>query len=87
VIRTNTAIAKPSGILWDKLSPQKLGQIRVLRELKARIEQETGAQLPTGPDEVLPPVAERRRRPAGGKAPRRKPPAKAVAPRASGQGG
>lgn len=48
VIRTNTQLRRPSGILWHKLSPQKLGQIRVLRELKQRIEQETGQTLPTG---------------------------------------
>lgn len=48
VIRTNTQLPRPSGILWDKLSPQKLGQIRVLRELKGRIETETGQTLPTG---------------------------------------
>lgn len=48
VIRTNTKLRRPSGILWHKLSPQKLGQIRVLRELKQRIEQETGETLPTG---------------------------------------
>jgi 5-formyltetrahydrofolate cyclo-ligase len=48
VIRTNTQLPRPAGILWHRLSPQKLGQIRVLRELKQRIEQETGQQLPTG---------------------------------------
>ncbi|KAG2497259.1 hypothetical protein HYH03_004843 [Edaphochlamys debaryana] len=59
VIHTNTRLAKPSGILWHKLSPQKLGQIRVLQGLKQRIERETGTALPSGPDEVLPPLAER----------------------------
>lgn len=59
VLFTNTTIPKPAGILWEKLSPQKLAQIRILRELKARIEKETGQTLPTGPDEVLPPLAER----------------------------
>ena len=39
---------KPPGILWHRLSPEKLDQIRVLRELKGRIERETGTQLPTG---------------------------------------
>ncbi|GAB4820621.1 hypothetical protein N2152v2_007667 [Parachlorella kessleri] len=62
VIRTNTAIPKPPGILWDKLSPQKLAQIRILQHLKSRIEEETGAPLPSGPPEKLPPVAPRRRR-------------------------
>lgn len=48
VIRTNTQLSRPAGILWDKLSPQKLAQIRVLRDLKLHIEQETGQELPTG---------------------------------------
>ncbi|KAK8594124.1 hypothetical protein V6N13_125934 [Hibiscus sabdariffa] len=62
VIFTNTAISKPQGIYWDKLSPEKLGQIRILRELKSRIERETGQSLPCGPSERLPPTAQRRRR-------------------------
>ncbi|CAM0950134.1 unnamed protein product [Alopecurus aequalis] len=62
VIVTNTAIPKPQGIYWEKLSPEKLGQIRILRELKRRIEQETGIILPCGPSENLPPTAQRRRR-------------------------
>ncbi|KAK4747636.1 hypothetical protein SAY87_014222 [Trapa incisa] len=62
VIFTNTPIPKPQGIYWDKLSPEKLGQIRVLRDLKRRIQQETGQVLPTGPSEKLPPTAARRRR-------------------------
>lgn len=48
VIRTNTSLTKPAGILWHKLSPQKLAQIRVLQQLKERIERETGAKLPSG---------------------------------------
>ncbi|XP_047181797.1 5-formyltetrahydrofolate cyclo-ligase-like protein COG0212 [Vigna umbellata] len=62
VIFTHTTIPKPQGIYWDKLSPEKLGQIRILRELKKRIEQETGKKLPTGPSEKLPPTAQRSRR-------------------------
>ncbi|XP_058779079.1 5-formyltetrahydrofolate cyclo-ligase-like protein COG0212 [Vicia villosa] len=62
VIFTHTSIPKPQGIYWDKLSPEKLGQIRILRELKRRIEQETGQKLPTGPSEKLPPTAQRGRR-------------------------
>ncbi|KAK7364524.1 hypothetical protein VNO80_13255 [Phaseolus coccineus] len=62
VIFTHTTIPKPQGIYWDKLSPEKLGQIRILRELKKRIEQETGKKLPTGPSEKLPPTAKRSRR-------------------------
>ena len=56
-------VPKPSGIYWDLLSPQKLAQIKVLRQLKDMIESQlqlsTGKKLPTGPDEVLPPVAKR----------------------------
>ena len=59
-------IRKPPGILWERLSSQKLGQIRILQQLKKRIEEEQGFPLPTGPDEVLPPVAQRGQRRAGG---------------------
>ncbi|CAH8355648.1 unnamed protein product [Eruca vesicaria subsp. sativa] len=62
VIFTNTPIPKPQGIYWDKLSPEKLRQIRILRELKRRLEKESGCKLPTGPSEKLPPTAERKRR-------------------------
>lgn len=62
VIFTNTNIPKPQGIYWDKLSPEKLAQIRILRELKSRIERETGQKLPCGPSEKLPPTAQRRRK-------------------------
>ncbi|KAF7127633.1 hypothetical protein RHSIM_Rhsim11G0111500 [Rhododendron simsii] len=61
VIFTRTQIPKPQGIYWDKLSPEKLGQIRVLRELKRKIEQETGQKLPSGSSEKLPPTCQRRR--------------------------
>ncbi|KAF4348377.1 hypothetical protein CsatB_006812 [Cannabis sativa] len=60
VIFTNTLIPKPQGIYWEKLSPEKLGQIRILRELKKRIERETGKKLPSGPSEKLPPTAQRK---------------------------
>ncbi|XP_057468994.1 5-formyltetrahydrofolate cyclo-ligase-like protein COG0212 [Actinidia eriantha] len=63
VIFTNTSIPKPQGIYWDKLSPEKLGQIRILRELKSKIELETGQKLPCGPSEKLPPSARRGRSP------------------------
>eukprot|EP00740_Mantoniella_antarctica_P025110 CAMPEP_0198686024 /NCGR_PEP_ID=MMETSP1468-20131203/14392_1 /TAXON_ID=1461545 /ORGANISM="Mantoniella sp, Strain CCMP1436" /LENGTH=121 /DNA_ID=CAMNT_0044431861 /DNA_START=149 /DNA_END=511 /DNA_ORIENTATION=- len=61
VIYTNTKIPKPEGIYWDLLSPQKLAQIKVLRDLKMRIEATCapGDKLPTGPDEQLPPLAVR----------------------------
>ncbi|KAI0528593.1 hypothetical protein KFK09_001135 [Dendrobium nobile] len=61
VIYTNTTIPKPQGIYWDKLSPEKLSQIRILRELKKLIEKETGQILPSGPSEKLPPTAQRRK--------------------------
>ncbi|KAL8144317.1 hypothetical protein V2J09_017349 [Rumex salicifolius] len=64
VIYTNTSIPKPQGIYWEKLSPEKLGQIKILRELKSRIEKETGKKLPCGPSEKLPPTAQRGRRPS-----------------------
>lgn len=51
-----------AGIYWDRLSPQKLNQIKVLQQLKARIEKETGRKLPSGPDEELPPTAKRNQR-------------------------
>jgi 5-formyltetrahydrofolate cyclo-ligase len=47
--------------MWDLLSPQKLAQIKVLRDLEQRIEAETGQPLPQGPDETLPPTASRGR--------------------------
>ncbi|XVF37229.1 hypothetical protein REPUB_Repub19eG0128500 [Reevesia pubescens] len=58
VIFTNIAIPKPQGIYWEKLSPEKLGQIRILQELKSKIERETGQKLPCGPSENLPPTAQ-----------------------------
>lgn len=59
VIRVPNRAPKPSGIFWDLLSPQKLAQIRVLRQLKQEIEERQGKPLPSGPDEVLPPVAKK----------------------------
>eukprot|EP00241_Pyramimonas_parkeae_P017972 CAMPEP_0114307340 /NCGR_PEP_ID=MMETSP0059-20121206/17415_1 /TAXON_ID=36894 /ORGANISM="Pyramimonas parkeae, Strain CCMP726" /LENGTH=359 /DNA_ID=CAMNT_0001430793 /DNA_START=139 /DNA_END=1215 /DNA_ORIENTATION=- len=60
VIRvSDSPIPKPTGIYWELLSPQKLSQIKVLRILKKRLEEQLGAPLPSGPDEVLPPLAER----------------------------
>ena len=67
VIRVSSpGIRKPPGILWERLSPQKLAQIRILQQLKKRIEGEQGFPLPTGPDEVLPPLAQRGQRKGGG---------------------
>lgn len=58
-IRVPNRAPKPSGVYWDLLSPQKLAQIKVLRDLKQEIEERTGETLPRGPDEVLPPTAKR----------------------------
>ena len=55
-------IVKPSGVYWDLLSPQKLASIRVLQELKKWTENKLGETLPSGPDEVLPPIASRKGR-------------------------
>lgn len=60
VIRVPNRAPKPSGVFWDLLSPQKLAQIRVLRQLKQEIEDREQIQLPAGPDEVLPPTAYRK---------------------------
>jgi len=62
IIRVPNRKPKPSGVFWDLLSPQKLAQIRVLRQLKSDIEKETGETLPNGPDEVLPPTAKRNKK-------------------------
>jgi len=59
VIRVPNPVKKPSGIFWDLLSPQKLAQIKVLRQLKDELQKKQNVVLPTGPDEVLPPVAAR----------------------------
>ncbi len=59
IIRVSDPLPKPSGVYWDLLSPQKLAQIKVLRELKKKLEEELGEVLPSGPEEVLPPIAER----------------------------
>jgi 5-formyltetrahydrofolate cyclo-ligase len=60
VIRVPNRAPKPSGVFWDLLSPQKLAQIRVLRQLKQEIEERDGVALPSGSDEVLPPTASRK---------------------------
>ena len=52
-------------VYWELLSPQKLAQIRVLQQLKRRLEDERGEKLPQGPDETLPPTAARRGRGRG----------------------
>ena len=64
-IRVSDRVAKPSGVYWDLLSPQKLAQIKVLRELKERIEEQQGEALPQGPEETLPPTAQRNQRGRG----------------------
>lgn len=60
IIRVPNRWPKPSGVMWDLLSPQKLASIRVLQQLKQEIEKKTGSVLPSGPDEVLPPTASRK---------------------------
>lgn len=65
IIRLSGGLPKPTGIYWDRLSPQKLASIRILQVLKAKIERETGTVLPEGPAEVLPPTAMRGKK--GGK--------------------
>jgi len=60
VIRVSDRAPKPSGIFWNLLSPQKLAAIRVLRQLKEETEEKAGEKLPSGPDELLPPVASRK---------------------------
>jgi 5-formyltetrahydrofolate cyclo-ligase len=60
IIRVPNRAPKPSGVFWDLLSPQKLAAIRVLQQLKKEIEQRNGIKLPSGPDEVLPPMASRK---------------------------
>jgi len=59
-IRVPNRAPKPSGVFWDLLSPQKLAQIKVLRQLKQEIEEREKMALPSGPDEVLPPTASRK---------------------------
>ena len=61
-IRVSDRAPKPSGIFWELLSPQKLASIKVLRQLKQETEETLGNDLPSGPDEVLPPVASRNNR-------------------------
>ena len=61
-IRVSDRLPKPSGVYWNLLSKQKLAQIRVLQELKKQLEDELGEELPSGPDEVLPPTAVRKSR-------------------------
>jgi 5-formyltetrahydrofolate cyclo-ligase len=56
----STKLGKPSGVFWHLLSPQKLAQIRVLQELKRKMEMELNVTLPSGPAEVLPPTADRK---------------------------
>jgi len=60
VIATHTTMPKPQRIYWDKLSPQKMAEIPMLGRLKAHIEETTGQTFPTGPDEILPPLAHRK---------------------------
>ena len=58
-IHVSNRLPKPSGIYWNLLSPQKLAAIRVLRQLKEETEEKLGEVLPSGPEELLPPLAVR----------------------------
>jgi 5-formyltetrahydrofolate cyclo-ligase len=58
-IQVSNRLPKPSGIFWNLLSPQKLAAIRVLRQLKQETEKKLGEVLPSGPEELLPPLAAR----------------------------
>merc|ERR1712151_1257061 len=54
---------KPTGIYWNLLSKEKLNKVRVLRQLKEKIEQETGTKLElSSEEEALPPLAKRGQR-------------------------
>jgi len=55
-IRVVERLPKPSGIIWEMLSPQKLAKVPVLVELKKRKESELGRMLPCAPDEVPAPL-------------------------------
>lgn len=57
-VPTSTRLPKPTGIYWDLLSKQKLGEIKILQKLKALIEKETGKELKLAEqEEALPPLA------------------------------
>ena len=58
-IHVSNRLPKPSGIYWNLLSPQKLAAIRVLRQLKEETEEKLKKVLPSGPEELLPPLAAR----------------------------
>eukprot|EP00931_Biecheleriopsis_adriatica_P023516 TRINITY_DN14838_c0_g1_i1.p1 TRINITY_DN14838_c0_g1~~TRINITY_DN14838_c0_g1_i1.p1 ORF type:complete len:370 (-),score=64.31 TRINITY_DN14838_c0_g1_i1:35-1144(-) len=77
IIRVERVLPKPQGIYWDKLSPQKLASIRILQQLKRKLERDMGHELPSGPSEVLPPTAERNQKGKG----------KGKSVKASGKGG
>eukprot|EP00397_Hematodinium_sp_SG-2012_P041505 GEMP01045727.1.p1 GENE.GEMP01045727.1~~GEMP01045727.1.p1 ORF type:complete len:306 (+),score=88.37 GEMP01045727.1:88-1005(+) len=48
-IRVHTTIPKPDRIFWDKLPENKLDEIKVLRDLKTRVERELGHALVLAP--------------------------------------
>ena len=50
---------KPKGIYWELLSPEKLSQVKVLRDLRSFIENRDGITLPSGKSRPLPPTAQR----------------------------
>jgi len=56
----STRLPKPTGIYWNLLSKEKIATIKVLRDLKERIEKETGKELALAEQiEALPPLAKR----------------------------
>mmetsp|Transcript_171153 Transcript_171153/g.548597 ORF Transcript_171153/g.548597 Transcript_171153/m.548597 type:complete len:483 (-) Transcript_171153:91-1539(-) len=59
-VNPKTRLPKPTGIYWHLLSEQKIAQIKVLRQLKAQIERETGSTIQLAEqEEALPPLAKR----------------------------
>lgn len=62
----STRLPKPTGIYWNLLSREKIAQIRVLRELKALLEEEQGQEIQLAEqEEALPPLAKRGQRGKG----------------------
>lgn len=77
-----TRLPKPTGIYWSLLSEQKISQIRVLRQLKQRLEKESGQPIALAEqEEALPPLAKRgqQRKPPGKQKKAREPQAAAPA--------
>mmetsp|Transcript_4398 Transcript_4398/g.12052 ORF Transcript_4398/g.12052 Transcript_4398/m.12052 type:complete len:354 (-) Transcript_4398:86-1147(-) len=54
-IRTYWPGERPSGIYWEKVSPQTLQRVQVLMRMKQEAEDRLEHKLPTGPEEPRPP--------------------------------